>query len=127
MLSGCAKSTGLSTDSELYEKMSRQMFRNIGSADNHLVSLMVQHPSSPLIQPALLKMIKHHTTKRNFAIAKFYYKRYKERFFTPYNKDYLAYLELTIDYNSIKGMHREQMKVQQSLQSLQQFLQAYPR
>ena len=125
LLTGCFSTAEKASDDKLYEKMNNTINTNPSKANEYLVSLMVEYPNSPFIQPALLTMIEKHINDKTFNIAQFYLKKYKERFLTPYNRDYLNYLELSILYHNIKGEKREQLKVKELMEKHKQFLERF--
>lgn len=114
-------------DYDLYQEIVEHIKENKDrEAEKSLLNLLSAYPESSLVKPALFVIIDYHTQEKEYKIANFYLKRFKERFFNPSDKDYFLYLDIKLEYKQIVGEKINQYALINTIKKLEDFLQFYP-
>ena len=126
---------GCSSDALVSRESDKQVFKQLttalaqatdSQADEMLVELMVRFPNSALIKPAITLLMEHYAVNGEYLLAQYYLRKLKERFFSPKEQDFHAYLELKLAFEQIKSENKQQHHTNKIIKQLEEFLYLYP-
>lgn len=91
-------------------------------ANDSFVSLQIEHKNSFFISSALLILIKTYINEEKYKLANYYLELYSEKFSNNSNIDYIEYMNIKIDFLSMKYQNRNQEFLLDTLTRVDDFI-----
>jgi outer membrane protein assembly factor BamD len=100
--------------------------KDLDRADDLLLSLEADFPSSIYIKPDLLILYKAHLDNEELELAKFYLNEYEKRFANENEKEWCEYQKIKILFLSYQNAYTNQGKILNLLKQCKAFRLSYP-
>ena len=98
----------------------------LDNADNDLMNLEAEFPSSPYIKSDLLTLYLAHLKNEDFILAKFYLNEYEKRFASKEEIPWCEYQKIKIDFLSYKNAYTNQKRILDLLKECKDFKSSFP-
>ena len=99
---------------------------DLDKADDAYASLSSEHVNSKLQKEALLILANAHSEKNEHIMARFYIDTYLTRYAQSDNIEYLKYLKLKSNFNSLKKANRDQKLIIDTIKNANNYIQKFP-
>ncbi len=99
---------------------------DLDKADDVYASLASEHVNSNLQKEALLILSTAHSEKDEHIMARFYIDTYLTRYAQSDNIEYLKYLKLKSNFNSLKKANRDQKLIIDTIKNANNYIQKFP-
>ena len=98
----------------------------LDNADNDLMNLEAEFPSSPYIKSDLLILYLAHLRNKDYILAKYYINQYEKRFASASEIPWCEYQKIKIDFLSYKNAYTNQKKILDLMQECKTYQLTYP-
>ncbi len=98
----------------------------LDNADNDLINLEAQFPSSPYIKSDLLILYLAHLKNEDYILAKFYLNQYEKRFASAKEIPWCEYQKIKIDFLSYQNAYTNQKKILNLINECKYYKLTYP-
>ena len=98
----------------------------LDNADNDLMNLEAEFPSSPYIKSDMLTLYLAHLKNEDFILAKFYLNEYEKRFASKKEIPWCEYQKIKIDFLSYKNAYTDQKRILDLLNECKNFKASFP-
>lgn len=98
----------------------------LDNADDDLMNLEAEFPSSPYIKSDLLTLYLAHLKNEDYILAKFYLNQYEKRFATSKEIPWCEYQKIKIDFLSYKNAYTNQEKILKLIQKCKNYTLTFP-
>lgn len=98
----------------------------LDQADDIYASLSSEHVASPLLKEALMILAKAHSENEEHIMARFYIDTYIKRYAKSNNIEYLKYLKLKSNFQSLKKAKRDQKLIIDTIKDANDYISKFP-
>jgi outer membrane protein assembly factor BamD len=127
LFTGCSQKSEISNEYNKpavywYNQILKQISMNqIDQADDTFTSLESEHRNSPLIQPAMMILVKAHMDEEEYEMANYYLDEYAKRYALSRNMDQIFYLKIKVKFMSFGSKFRDQELIMRILDEIKEF------
>ena len=115
------------TSLEIHQKLKKDINNAfLDEADNDLLDLEAEYPSSPYIKSDLLILYLAHLKNEDYLLAKFYLNQYEKRFASTKEIPWCEYQKIKIDFLSYQNAYTNQKKILDLLKKCEQYNISFP-
>ena len=98
----------------------------LDNADDDLMNLEAEFPSSPYIKSDLLTLYLAHLQNEDYILAKFYLNQYEKRFASAKEIPWCEYQKIKIDYISYQNAYTNQQRILNLIKECKNYKLTYP-
>ena len=125
---GCSHKANkdVKTSLQIHQKLKKDINKAfLDDADNDLLDLEAEYPSSPYIKSDLLSLYLAHLKNEDYILAKFYLNQYEKRFATTKEIPWCEYQKIKTDFLSYQNAYTNQKEILDLLDECKKFTISY--